>query len=94
MATGNDLFGEAGYEIYSTTERDLTSNEQLAADLQMSNTFIKNNRDSVEIAYIRLMPYTTLTNSEWNRIKDLMEIKNSGDAFNRFLDEGIASLSD
>ena len=71
----------------------MTEIEQLIADLQMK-TFITDNRDNVETATIRLMPLTTLTKSEWNRIQELMDIKVNGGLFSKLLNSGLASLTD
>ena len=65
----------------------------MIADLQMK-TFITDNRDNVETATIRLMPLTTLTKSEWNRIQELMDIKVNGGLFSKLLNSGLASLTD
>lgn len=90
---GDELLGATSYVTYSTTDQDLTEIEQLIADLQMK-TFITDNRDNVETATIRLMPLTTLTKSEWNRIQELMDIKVNGGLFSKLLNSGLASLTD
>lgn len=65
----------------------------MEADLKMKS-FIQNNRNDVEVATIRLMPFTTLTKSEWAKIGELMNSKVTNALWTRFLNFGLASLLD
>ena len=84
--------GFEAYKVYSNTERDLTSNEQASADLQM-NLFIRWYEADVIKAEIPLMPFTELTKSEYDRIlKRLDTILESDQLWNKFV-SGSPDLS-
>ena len=77
--------GQAAYEIYNSTGRDLTSEEQLGADAAL-NSFMAANKADVLIAEIPLMPLTTLTLREFSRISALLNFElESNQLWERFV---------
>lgn len=84
---GNQLMGSVAFSVYYSETTSLTKVEQNTADIEMK-IFLNEYRDDVEIATIVLMPLTTLTKSEYQRIKALLDYKlGPGDLWTRYLQQ-------
>ena len=75
---GNELMGRYPFSIFYTDTRDLNSEEQSEADSEMTK-YARKFQDEVLIAKIGFMPLTTLTRSEYKRIRSLLDYKLGSD---------------
>ena len=89
-ALGNELMGSSVYkDTYSSSDRDLTLEEQLVADRNLKAFKVRNEGD-VLIAEIPFQPLTTLTQSEYRRISALLDFElDSDEIWDRFLAEDL-----
>ena len=72
------------YSVYRQTDRDLTKAEQEIADESMLE-FLDDYKEYFEIVTLSIMPFTTLTVHEYDRVEDLLSYKMGGGLWARYL---------